>query len=90
MPGANPLVEEMPGAPPSLFAVGASGQARGLGASAQVGAEAGVDLGDFVGGDPEHQTNYWMAAVMLAGLGVIVALHMGGFRFSTDVGITRG
>jgi len=90
MPAANPLVEEMPGAVPSMFSVGASGQAGLLGAQANVGADAGIDLGDFAGADPGHETQFWMAGVMIAALAVIVVLHLGGFRFSTDVGITRG
>lgn len=82
MPGANPLVEDMPGDIPSMF--GASGSVSAAGAS----------LGGAVGAGPnvegEHNTHLYVAGVMIFALAVVIALHISGFRFATDVGVTRG
>lgn len=81
MPGANPLIEDMPGEVPSMFS--AQGSASALGVSAGAGVYAGVD-------QAEHETQLWVAGLILFGLLGLVALHITGFRFSTDVGVTRG
>lgn len=81
MQGANPLVEDMPGEIPSMFSIGASASA--LGATAGFAAGAGY-------GEDEHQTNLWVAGLILFALLGLIALHITGFRFSTDVGVTRG
>lgn len=82
MPGAIPVVEDMPGEPPSMF---------GLSGTASV---AGADLSGSAGVAPnatgEHNTHLWVAGVMLIALALIVCFHLSGFRFATDVGITRG
>lgn len=82
MPGAIPIVEDMPGAVPSMFSV--AGGATVAGAEATVGGAIGPNEAGA------HNTHLWVAGVMLIALALIVFLHVSGFRFTTDVGITRG
>lgn len=83
MPGANPLVEDMPGQVPTMF--GAEGSVSALGA--EVGGALGAGP---AGGESEHDTHLWVAGLMLLALAAVIALHVSGFRFATDVGVTRG
>jgi hypothetical protein len=82
MPGAIPVVEDMPGEVPSSWGAGVSGAIAGGG----VGAGASAALGPSEG----NNTHLWVAALMLGALVLVVGLHISGFRFATDVGITRG
>ena len=85
MPAALPLVEDTPGAPPSLWSVGGNAQAAVGGAALTGGGNVGMNSPE--GSD---STNLWMAGVMLFALLALIALHVTGFRFATDVGVTRG
>lgn len=83
MPAALPVVEDTPGASPSLWSGGAVAETT-LG-------NAGVSLGGTVGGNvgsgsPEN-THLWMAGVMLIALALLIYAHIIGFRFNTDVGV---
>jgi hypothetical protein len=80
MPGAAPLIDDNPGGNPTMF--GLSGQAT---AGPLTGAAGGN-----VGYGSEHPTHMWIAAVMLAALIGVIFFHVSGFRFATDVGVTRG
>ncbi len=84
MPGALPLVEDTPGAPPSLWSVGGTAQASVAGAEVSGGSNLAMNRSD---GDSTH---LWMAGVMVFALLALIALHVTGFRFATDVGVTRG
>ena len=81
MPGANPLIEDMPGEIPNMFSANAGASAFGVSAGAGVG--VGFD-------ESEHETQLWVAGLILFGLLGLVALQITGFRFATDVGVTRG
>lgn len=86
MPAAHPLIEDMPGEVPSTFSVGVTGEANALGAEARAGGTAGVGMSEESG----YQTHLWVAGVIFFALAAIVLLQISGFRFATDVGITRG
>lgn len=74
MPGALPFVEG---------AVGGSDAGAFAGAQA-----AGVQAGAAVTYD--RPTHLYVAGLILLALGGLVLLHVTGFRFATDVGVTRG
>jgi hypothetical protein len=80
VPGAAPLIDDNPGGNPSMF--GAAGQANVGPLSGEAGAS--LNYGN------EHPTHFWVAGVMLLALAGIVFFHISGFRFATDVGVTRG
>lgn len=82
MPGALPLVEDAPGQPPSMWS--ASGSAS------VAGAELGVGAGLAPNEIGEHNTHLWVAGVLVFALALLIFLHVSGFRFATDVGVTRG
>lgn len=46
-----------------------------------------MSAGAYMG---EHNTPMHVAAIALVALGVVVALHVSGFRFAFDVGLGRG
>lgn len=78
MPEALPFVDDGMGQP--LIGAGAQVEAGGVEASGSVGvAPTGT------GG---HNTHLWVAAVIFFALAVVVGLHITGFRFATDIGIT--
>jgi hypothetical protein len=81
MPSASPLIDDNPGGNPSMF---------GGGAQANVGPLSGEAAAGVNYAEGEHPTHYWVAGVMLFALVGIIFLHVSGFRFSTDVGVTRG
>ncbi len=81
MPAGHPLIEDQAGGIPSTFSVGASASA--LGAQVSGGAGAGPAEG-------EHNTHLWVAGIVGFALIGLILLHVTGFRFSTDVGVTRG
>lgn len=80
MPAALPLVEDG-GDIPSAWGLNLGGSAEGGGAAVSAG--AGVNPSG-------NNTHLWVAATLLLALGGIVFLHISGFRFATDVGITKG
>lgn len=80
MPGASPLIDNNPGGNPSMFGAAGAATAGPLEAN----------LGGSVGSSTEHPTHMWIAAVMLAALVGVIFFHVSGFRFATDVGVTRG
>lgn len=82
MPAALPLVEDRPGESPSLWSFGGDAQASVAGAQLGGGGSVAMNSGD--------STHLWMAGVMLFALIALIALHVSGFRFATDVGVTRG
>lgn len=73
------------GQPPSLWSVGADASALGTGVTGGVAMSAPEG-----GGDTGNNTHLWVAGVMTVALIGIVFLHISGFRFATDVGVTRG
>jgi hypothetical protein len=81
MPGASPLIDDNPGGNPSMF---------GGGAQANVGPLSGEAAAGVNYGETNHPTHFWVAGVMLAALAGVIFLHLSGFRFATDVGVTRG
>lgn len=85
MPAALPLVEDTPGAPPSLWSIGGGAQAAVGGA--EVGGSGNVGMNSPEAADSAH---LWMAGVMVFALVALIGLHVSGFRFATDVGVTRG
>lgn len=85
MPAVLPLVEDTPGAPPSLWSIGGGAQAAVAGA--EVGGTGALGMNSPEGSDSTH---LWMAGVMIFALLALIALHVSGFRFATDVGVTRG
>jgi hypothetical protein len=80
MPGAAPLIDDNPGGNPSMFGAAGVASAGPLSGSA----------GGSVGYGSQHPTHMWYAAVMLGALIGVVFFHVSGFRFATDVGVTRG
>lgn len=84
MPAALPVVEDSPGAPPSLWSIGGGAQAAIGGA--EVGGTGTVGMNS----PSSDNTHLWMAGVMAFALIALIGLHVSGFRFATDVGVTRG
>lgn len=85
MPSALPLVEDRPGENPSMWSFG--GEAGVTAAGTPVTANASVSTGSGAAGESLH---LWVAGVMLAALLLLIFGHVSGFRFATDVGVTRG
>lgn len=85
MPAALPLVEDRPGENPSLWSFGGEAGASFAGVPATAG--AAVSTGSGAAADNLH---LWVAGVMLAALLLLIFGHVSGFRFATDVGVTRG
>lgn len=81
-PLGYPLIEDNPGQVPTPW-VGLSGSATAAGSG--LGAEVRIDPVN----EGEHNTHLWVAGVMIFSLVFLVVLQVTGFRFSTDVGITR-
>lgn len=91
MPIANPLVQAPMIGDPGGYATSQGGDDAGDtlyaagGAAAQVGGVRAALGGNFTGA---HNTSSQVAILVLASLGVIVLLHIGGFRFAVDAGLT--
>jgi hypothetical protein len=54
------------------------------------GAEAPPVAQSVTGGMTEHNTSAHVGVILLAAGGLILALHLGGFRLAFDVGMGRG
>ena len=74
MPAANPLQA----APLAAF----HGEARATAGGYEGGASVDTDV------TPSDNTNVHVAGLVLGALGVVVVLHLLGFRFAVDVGVT--
>jgi hypothetical protein len=74
-----PVVEDVPGEVPASF----------FGAEAGVNAGGAQAAGAFNVGPTGNNTHLWVAGVMLVALVAVAFLHISGFRFATDIGITR-
>jgi hypothetical protein len=83
MPAALPLVEDMPGEVPSSWGAGIGGNIEGGGAQLAAAVSAGPQ-------ENSNNTHLWVAGLILLALAGVVFLHISGFRFATDVGITKG
>jgi hypothetical protein len=68
-----------------MWSFGGEAGANFAGAPASV--NANVSTGSGAGGENLH---LWVAGVMLAALLLLIFGHVSGFRFATDVGVTRG
>jgi hypothetical protein len=79
MPAALPLVEDSPGAPPSLWSLGGDASASAAGVPVSGGASVNVG-GGAAGSENGH---LWMAGVMVFALAALIFLHVSGF----DVGV---
>lgn len=64
------------------------GEAGVSAAGTPVSANASVSSGSGAAGS--ENLHLWVAGVMLAALLLLIFGHVSGFRFATDVGVTRG
>jgi len=81
MPGALPLVEDGMGGIPEGYG-GVSGTASAAGSSISAAVGAGPSEGS------EHSTHLWVAGILIVSVLAVIAVHLGGFRVITDVGVT--
>ncbi len=86
MPSALPLVEDRPGENPSMWSFGGGAEASAAGVPVSVAASASTGSGAA----STENLHLWVAGVMLFALLLLIFGHVSGFRFATDVGVTRG
>ncbi len=70
-----------------MWSFGGEAGANFAGAPASVNANVSTGSGAAGAGESLH---LWVAGVMLAALLLLIFGHVSGFRFATDVGVTRG
>jgi hypothetical protein len=90
-PIANPLVQGMPAGSAAAADPTGGDQADTLYAAGGQAAAAGgfQGMGTFSGSlTAPHNTSAQVGVLVAIALGVIVLLHVGGFRFAVDAGLT--
>lgn len=70
-----------------MWSFGGGAEASAAGVPASVSANVSTGSGASGAGENLH---LWVAGVMLAALLLLIFGHVSGFRFATDVGVTRG